>query len=149
LYGEELPDTVKSFKKAIDNFYCDLDETILCRIVPNDDNRNQTSIIPVLPKSLENPVFEFFHSDMGGDLGINQTFHRLKQHFFVTSALTELEDYVNRSKIYNLRKNPKIYPNPAMRRTPNARFLFDIVSFDLYGTRGGLITFKKGHTCVL
>ena len=111
MYGEELPDTVKSFKKVIDNFYCDLDEKILCRIVPNDDNRNQTSIIPVLPKSLEDPAFEFFHSEMGGDLGIYQTLHRLNQHFFVTSALTELEDYAKSSKIYNLRKKPKNLPS--------------------------------------
>ena len=36
-----------------------------------------------------------------------------------------------------------------MRRTPNARFPFDIFSFHLYGTSGKLTTFNKGHTCVL
>jgi len=33
LYDKELPDTMKSFKKEIDNFYYDLHEKILCRIV--------------------------------------------------------------------------------------------------------------------
>ena len=33
LYDKELPDTMKSFKKEIDNYYYDLDERILCRIM--------------------------------------------------------------------------------------------------------------------
>ena len=58
----------------------------------------------------------------------------LKQYFFVTSALTKLKNYVNTCETCNLRKNPQIYPNPTIGRTPTARFPFDIVSFDLYGT---------------
>ena len=33
LYDKELPDEMKSFKKEIDNYYYDLDEKILCRIM--------------------------------------------------------------------------------------------------------------------
>ena len=43
-----------------------------------------------------------------------------------------------------MRKNPQIYPNPAIERMPTAKFLFD-----LYGTSGGLPKSDKGHTCVL
>ena len=50
----------------------------------DSDKRNQTSIVPVLPQILEKPAFEFFHSEVGGHLGIDNTFHRLKQYFFVT-----------------------------------------------------------------
>ena len=137
LYDKELPDTMKSFKKEIDNLYYNLDENILCRIMTdNNNNRNQTSIVPVLPQILEKPAFGFFHSEVGGHLGIDKTFHKLKQYFFVTSALTKLKNYVTPCVTCNLRKNPQIYPNPAIGRMPTARFLFDIVSFDLYGTSG-------------
>ena len=60
-----------------------------------------------------------------------------------------MEDYENSCETCNFRKNPQIYPNPAMGRTPKVRFPFDIVSCDLYGTSGGLPTFNKGHICVL
>ena len=100
------------------------------------------------PKSRKPPV-RIFHSEMGGHLGINKTFHKLKQHFFATSALKKLEDYLNSCETCNFRKNPQIYPNPAMGRTPKVRFPFDIVSFDLYGTIVGLPTSNKGHICVL
>ena len=53
-------------------------------------NRNQTSVIPVLPQKLIIPAFEYFHSDIGGHLGITKTFHKLKQYFYVPSALTKL-----------------------------------------------------------
>ena len=33
LYDKEQPDKMKSFKKEIDNYYYDLDERILCRIM--------------------------------------------------------------------------------------------------------------------
>ena len=86
---------------------------------------------------------------MGGHIGIDKTFHRLKQYFSVTSALTKLKNYVNNCETFNLRKNPQVYPSPTIGRTPTARFRFDIVSFDLYGTSGGLPMSNKGHTCVL
>ena len=60
-----------------------------------------------------------------------------------------LKNYVNTCEPCNLKKNPQIYPSPTIGRTPTARFPFDIVSFDLYGTSGGLPTSNKGHTCVL
>ena len=44
-----LPDKFKTLRKEIDNFYYDPEEEILCRIVTAETNRNQTSIIPVLP----------------------------------------------------------------------------------------------------
>jgi len=66
-----LPAEMKSFKKEIDNYYYDLDEKILCRIMTDSDKRNQTSIVPVLPQILEKPAFEFFHSEVGGHLGIH------------------------------------------------------------------------------
>ena len=105
--------------------------------------------MPVLPQILEKPAFEFFHSDVGVHLGLDKSFRRLKQYFFVTSALTKLKNYVNTCETSNLRKNNQIYSNPTIGRTPTARFPFDIVSFDLYGTSGGLPTSNKGHTCVL
>ena len=77
LYDKELPDEMKSFKKEIDNYFYDIDEKILCRIM-TDNNRSQTSIVPVLPQILQKPAFEFFHSEVGGHLGIYKTFHRLK-----------------------------------------------------------------------
>jgi len=49
LYDKELPDEMKSFKKEIDNYYYDLDEQILCKIMTDNDKRNQTSIVPVTP----------------------------------------------------------------------------------------------------
>ena len=68
---------MKSFKKEIDNYYYDLEEKILCRIMTNNNNRNQTSIVgPVLPHILEKPAFEFFHSEIGGHLGVDKTFRR-------------------------------------------------------------------------
>jgi len=59
---------MKSFKREIDNFYYDLDENILCRIMTDNNNRNQTSIVPVLPQILEKSAFEFFHSEVNGHL---------------------------------------------------------------------------------
>ena len=56
---------MKSLKKN-DNFYYDLDEKILCRIMTDNNNRNQTSIVPVLPQILEKPACEFFHFEVGG-----------------------------------------------------------------------------------
>ena len=53
LYDKELPDAIKSLKKEINNYYYDLDEKILCRIMTDNNNRNQTSIVPVLPLILE------------------------------------------------------------------------------------------------
>ena len=115
----------------------------------DNNNRNQTSIVPVLPQILEKPACKFFHSEVGGHLGIDKTFHKLKKYFFVTSALTKLKYFVNTLETCNLRKNPQIYPNLTIGRTPTARFPFDIVCFDLYGTSGGLPTSNKGHTCIL
>jgi hypothetical protein len=46
-------------------------------------------------------------------------------------------------------KNSQAYPNPPKGRFPVARFPFDIVSFDLYGTSGGLPVSNRGHTCIL
>ena len=69
-----LPDKFKTHRKEIDNFYYDLDEEILCRIVTSETNRNQTSIIPVLPQNLIIPAFKYFHSDIGGHLGVTKTF---------------------------------------------------------------------------
>ena len=48
---DALPDKFKTLRKEIDNFFYDLDEEILCRIVTAEANRNQTSIIPVLPQN--------------------------------------------------------------------------------------------------
>jgi hypothetical protein len=124
-------------------------EKILCRIITNETNRNQTSIIPVLPQNLEIPAFKYFHSEIDGHLGINKTFHKLKQYFYVPSALTKLKEFINNCNTCNLRKNPIINPNPPMGRTPITRFPFDIISFDLYGTSGGLPTSSKGNTCIL
>ena len=78
LDDKELPDEIKSFKKEIDNYYYDLDERILCRIMTNSNNRNQISVLPVLPQILEKLAFEFYYSDVGGHLGLDKTFHRLK-----------------------------------------------------------------------
>jgi len=55
----------------------------------DNNNRNQTFIVPVLPQIFEKPAFEFFHSEIGGHLGVDKTFRRLKQYFFVTSAFTK------------------------------------------------------------
>ena len=60
-----------------------------------------------------------------------------------------MKNYVNTCETCNLRKTPQIYPNPTIGRTPKARFPFDIVSFDLYGTSGGLPTSNNGNTCVI
>ena len=73
LDDQELPCHLKTLKKEIDNYYYDLDEKILCRIITNETNRNQTSIIPVLPQNLEIPAFKYFHSEVGGHLRINKT----------------------------------------------------------------------------
>ena len=75
MYDKELPDNMKSLKKEIYNFFYDLDEKILCRILTDNNNTIQTSIIPVLPQSLEKPAFEFSHSDISGHLGVDKTFH--------------------------------------------------------------------------
>ena len=108
LYDKELPDEMKSFKKEIDNYYYDLDEQILCKIITDSDKRNQTSIVPVLPQILEKPAFEFFYSEVGGHLGIDKTFHRLKQYFFVTSALTMLKHYVNNCETHYKKKSSNL-----------------------------------------
>jgi hypothetical protein len=104
---DNLPNKFKALRREIDNFYYDLDKEILCRIVTDDTNRKQTSIIPVLPQNLVIPAFEYFHSDIGGHLGITKTFHKLKQYFYVPSALTKLKDFVSTCEACNLRKKPK------------------------------------------
>jgi len=71
--------------------------------VKNDSNRNQTSIIRDLPQNFETTAFEFFHSEMGGQLRVNKTFHKLKQYFFVPSALAKLKDLINGCETFNLR----------------------------------------------
>ena len=107
-----LPHEYKILRKEIDNFYYDFDKGILCRIVTDEANRNQTSIIPVLPEKLIMPAFEYFYSDIGGHLGVTKTFHKLKQYFYVPTALTKLKEYVSACEKCNLRKNPQAYPNP-------------------------------------
>ena len=60
LHDKHLPDVLKSFKKEIDNYYYDLDEKILWRIMTDNNNRNQTSRVPVLPQILEKNRFWIF-----------------------------------------------------------------------------------------
>jgi hypothetical protein len=81
VYDDALWDKFKTLSKEIDNFYYDLDEEILCRIMTADANRYKTSIIPVLPQNLIIPAFEYFHSDIAVHLGITKTFHKLKHYF--------------------------------------------------------------------
>ena len=146
---DALPDKFKTLTKEIDNFYYDLDEEILCRIMTAETNRNQTSKIPVLPQNLIVPAFEYFHSDIGGHLGVTKTFHKLKQYFYVPSAITKLKEFVSTCEACNLRKIPQAYPNPPMGRVPVAKYPFDIISFDLYETSGALPVSSRGHTCIL
>ena len=70
--SDNLPDKFKALRREIDNFYYDSDVEILCLIVTGETNRNQTLIIPVLPQSLIIPAFEYFHSEIGGHLGITK-----------------------------------------------------------------------------
>jgi hypothetical protein len=51
LNDDELPAKLKALTREIDKYYYDFKEEILCSILTHEANKNQTSIIPVLPKN--------------------------------------------------------------------------------------------------
>ena len=125
------------------------EQGILCRKLIPDGNRkgvelhNQT----VAPIGIRRKILQAMHDDpMGGHLGVQKTYLKIKHSFYWPKMSTEIKNYIATCTLCQLRKAP-----PKTRRAPLmpielAEKPFDRIAMDLIGP---LNTSSKGNNYIL
>ena len=143
-YGDEEPFWLPS----IDLFFIN-DQGILSRKLFPSVNRKGTDIHiqTVAPIGIRRSILRAMHDDaMGGHLGYQKTYFKIKHSFYWPLMANEIKDYISTCTLCQLRKSP-----PKTRRAPLmpielAKKPFDRIAMDLIGP---LNTSSKGNNYIL
>ena len=122
---------------------------ILCRKLFPVGNRKDVEIFiqTVAPIGIRRSILKAMHDDpMGGHLGFQKTYLKIKHSFYWPQMSKEIKDYVSTCTLCQLRKSP-----PKTRRAPLmpielAEKPFDRIAMDLIGP---LNTSTKGNNYIL
>ncbi|KAK2712898.1 hypothetical protein QYM36_011562 [Artemia franciscana] len=137
--------------KDIDHYELDENKNVLGRYYrPIQKYRqNDTRLIPVIPKSMEEEVIYFSHVVNGCHMGEAKSMGRIKGNFHFPNMYKKVKEFIQSGEDCAKHKSPQTMPRAELGTYGVPAGVRDLISIYICGSGGGLPVSAKGKRCVL